>query len=233
MKPFQVFFKKSLIFLQYFLSTSTIHGLNHMSNKKHHYLEILVWSLLVIFSTYWVANLSGLAVMRYVDNPTVISMERDYFTWNTSFPTATICPSNKTSEVLLERYAGNNTALMTFLKNLAEANYDTFDKVIDYGGFKPDDYMKVLLGLQIDFKPMITCPEGVRCELERSITEMGICYSFNSQLAVYNSPEYRQSGSWKLMEEKDTLMVNPLDGDIFINVVNIPGGYDVIVYLKK
>jgi hypothetical protein len=32
---------------------------------------------------------------RYQENPTVISMERDYKAWNTSFPSITICPHNK------------------------------------------------------------------------------------------------------------------------------------------
>lgn len=232
--PFKTFLERVVSFQRFFLSTSTIHGLNHMSTKKRHYTETLLWFLLVLLSTYWVAKLSNQALMRYVDNPTVISMERDYFSWNTSFPTATICPTNKTNTTTLENYvkhsnAGNKTALKEFLVSLADAGYDSFGNVVDYAGVKPEDYMKLLLDLQIDFEPMVTCPEGVRCELEKSVTEMGVCYSFNSQLAVYNSPEYRDSNSWRLLEEKKALVVNPLDGDVFINVVNIPGGYDVVI----
>lgn len=173
--------------------------------------------------------------MRYVDTPTVISMERDYFSWNTTFPTATICPHNKTNTVRLERFvessnATNKTALREFLSGLAEAGYDSFDKVTFYDGIEAKDYMEVLMGLQIDFKPQITCPDvkdGMKCELQRTITEMGVCYSFNSQLAVYNSPEYRNEGTWKLLEGRETLEVNPLDGDIFVSIVNMSCGYDV------
>lgn len=233
MPTLKTLLERVVSFQRFFLSTSTIHGLNHISARKRHYSEALLWFLLVLLSTYWVAKLSNQALMRYVDNPTVISMERDYFSWNTSFPTATICPANKTNTTTLDNYvknshAANKTALKEFLVSLAGAGYDSFGNVVaDSTGIKPEEYMQVLLDLQIDFEPMVTCPDGVRCELEKSVTEMGVCYSFNSQLAVYNSPEYRAGNSWGLLQEKKALVVNPLDGDVFINVVNIPGGYDV------
>lgn len=205
-----------------------------MVTNKRHFLETLAWSLLVLVSAYWVGNLSSLALMRYVDNPTVISMERDYFSWNTTFPTATICPHNKTSNTSLDRYvetsnAKNKTALRLFLTSLANAGYNNFDKVTFNDEIRVEDYMEVLLALQIDFKPLITCPDDkdVKCELQNTVTEMGICYSFNSQLAVYNSPEYQRTKSWRLVEGTETLEVNPLDGDIFVSIVNMSCGYDV------
>lgn len=178
--------------------------------------------------------------MRYIDNPTVISIEHDYFSWNTSFPSATICPINKTGAIPLQGYAknaktiANKSELVVFLKNLAEADYDNFDKVVAYDGIKPEDYMKALLEVQMDFQPLITCPEGVECVLQKSVTEMGVCYSFNSQIAVYSSPEYWASKSWGLLKQPQELVVNPLDGDVLVNVVNIPGDYNVIrVVFKK
>jgi hypothetical protein len=37
---------------------------------------------------------------RYQNNPTVVSVERDYKAWNTSFPSVTLCPHKKYDETL-------------------------------------------------------------------------------------------------------------------------------------
>lgn len=123
--------------------------------------------------------------------------------------------------------AENKTALEAFLRSLAGADFDGFVGVEFYDGIKAEDYMEILLGLQVQFEPEVIC-EKVQCELQRSITEMGVCYSFNSQLAAYNSPEYREKGMWGFLAERETLEVNPLDGDIFTNIVNISSGSKVL-----
>lgn len=45
------------------------------------------------------------AWIRYQYFPTVISMERDYKNWNTSFPTAAVCPDEKLDEDKLRNLA--------------------------------------------------------------------------------------------------------------------------------
>lgn len=182
-------------FFHLFLSTSTIHGLNHTANRKRHVSERLFWCCLVFASVFWVCRLGRMALIRYLRNPTVISMERDRFSWNTTFPASTLCPKKKINDALLENYvsgaaAKNRTALRDFLIALSQATYGTFDKVPLYDEMPPENYIEVLSELQL-FSSNITCPDtrNVKCELQRSVTEMGICYSFNSQLAVYNSLE--------------------------------------------
>lgn len=71
---------------------------------------------------------------RYQENPTVISIERDRYSWNTSFPAATICPTYKMNSELVEDYVAesstrNKTLLREFIYTLANATYGTFDKV--------------------------------------------------------------------------------------------------------
>lgn len=43
-------------------------------------------------------------IERYNENPTVISMDRNMFFWNTSFPSLTICPHKKLNELKLNQY---------------------------------------------------------------------------------------------------------------------------------
>ena len=55
----------------------------------------LFWLVLVCLGILGAVELSLFNWRRYQDNPTVISLERDYKTWNTSFPSVTICPDVK------------------------------------------------------------------------------------------------------------------------------------------
>ncbi|KAK9730277.1 Amiloride-sensitive sodium channel [Popillia japonica] len=187
-------------------------------------------------SVYGALLLSSSTLLRYQENPTVISMERNRFAWNTSFPCATICPDAKISEVLLDEYitkssARNKTKLKEFLMSLAQATYSTFDKVVPYDDISSDDYLSILLQLQFEFSPTVSnsAVNARQYFLQKAITENGICYSFNSQLAVYNSPDYWRENNWKLVDKSPEFFINPLDGEVFANVVNMSTGF--LVYL--
>lgn len=104
------------------------------------------------------------------------------------------------NEAVLDQYvihstAKNKSALRKFLVTLSEATYETFDKVTDYDDIPGESYMSLLLDLQFDFRPTVSNSGNNKHAygITRTITEIGICYSFNSQLAVYNSPEYELS----------------------------------------
>lgn len=182
-------------FITLFLSVSTIHGFAHVTAEKRHPVEILIWLSLVGTGIYGACILSSVTWTRYQENPTVVSMERDRFAWNTSFPAATICPSFKVNDELLNNFLSkvevkNKTALGEFLISLAGAGYKTFDKVLPYFEIPSEQFMGILLQLQFDFTPSVSNSgiHGYKYFLEKTITEMGICYSFNSNLALYNSP---------------------------------------------
>lgn len=183
------------LFIKLFLGQSSIHGFYHLS-RRYHVVETIIWLALIASAIYGAAVLSTLTLHRYIENPTVISMERDRFSWNTTFPAATVCPTFKINQELLELYVKNSveknkTQLRLFLTTLAEAGYENFDKVVEYDGITEEQYMDILLDLKFEFKPYVT-NSGTNSrlyEFQRVVTEMGICYSFNSQLAVYNSPE--------------------------------------------
>lgn len=139
----------------------------------------------------------SITLSRYQKNPTVISMERDRFAFNTSFPSVTICPSNKVNEELLDRFLQNATHIQDkdlyrrFIKSLLEATYYNFEDVIEYPGVRGEDLLDLILKFQFYFQPTVSNSALNQKEynLQKTITEMGICYSFNSHLAIYNSPE--------------------------------------------
>lgn len=183
-------------FIKAFLSVSNIHGFNHLSEGKQHIIERLVWLLLICAAITGTIILSRLTLERYYENPTVISMERDRFSWNTSFPAATICPTHKLDETLLEEFINfsqepNKTLLKEFIVSLANANYKNFDEIVKYDGITNEQYLPLILDLQFKFQPEITISD-IQIQdfgFEQIISEMGICYTINSQLAKYNSPK--------------------------------------------
>ncbi|EFA12114.2 Pickpocket protein 11-like Protein [Tribolium castaneum] len=229
--------KMLIEFIKMFFAQSSIHGFPHMSARKRHPIELIIWIVIVGAAIYGAVVLSSITLRRYTENPTVISMERDRFSWNTTFPAATICPTYKINEPLLELYVQsstekNKTLLREFLVTLAGATYTNFDTVVEYEGIAEENYLDILLDLQFEFKPAVSNSGGndKMYTLQKIVSEMGICYSFNSKLAIYNSPDYWDEGNWDLVEGNETFYVNPLDGEVFANVMNMSTGFDIYVH---
>lgn len=80
---------------------------------------------------------------------------------------------------------------MEFITALAGATYRTFDQIPEFHEIKKEEYMSVVLKYAFKFEPSVSNSgaSGTGYRLERTITEMGVCYSFNSQLAVYSTLE--------------------------------------------
>lgn len=183
-------------FLIMVISISTIHGFNHITKKGYHPIERFIWIVLVTCAVYEVAEVSKVFLDRYRDNPTVISMERDRYSWNTSFPAATICPLNKVDEKFLDEYLKNSTEIKDkekyrkFVKTLLNATYENLDQLIEYGNFTGNDFVNIIKKFTFKFNPIISSTIfSDEYGLQMSLTDLGVCYSFNSQLAIYNSPE--------------------------------------------
>ncbi|RZC34463.1 pickpocket protein 11-like [Asbolus verrucosus] len=224
-------------FIKMFITQSSIHGLPHITAQKRHPVEIVIWVTLVTAAVYGAFVLSSMTLRRYIENPTVISVERDRFSWNTTFPAATICPSYKVNEELLEEFVTrsteeNKTLLREFLVTLASATYTNFETVVPYDGITEEQYLDILMDLQFVFKPTVSNSgnNNKNYSLQSIVSEMGLCYSFNSQLAIYNSPDYWDEGKWNLIEGEDIFSVNPLDGEVFANVMNMATGFDIYIH---
>lgn len=180
-----------------FCSVSSIQGLNHIVRKGRHPFERVIWAVLVVTAIYAAGYSSSITLSRYRENPTVISMERDRFAFNTSFPSATICPTTKVDEELLDSYLKNATDIKDkdlykkFIHSLLEATYNNLEDVVEYPGISGDSFINLIVKFQFKFGPVVSnsAPNQRDYKLQRTITEMGICYSFNSHLAVYSSPE--------------------------------------------
>ncbi|KPJ05427.1 Sodium channel protein Nach [Papilio xuthus] len=196
-----------------------------------------LWVSVVCLSLFGAMYLSHTTWMRYQSSPTVVSMERDMFAWNTTFPAITICIENKVDEGKLENYIRNSEVadksnLREFINALANASFQTFESLPRYRAVPADHYMRLILELAPDFKPDINIgAAGVTLGPVPTITEMGLCYSFNSKVAIYNSPTYRAADKWNLVKtENETFFIHPLDGEVFAQLINISASYRVYIH---
>lgn len=80
--------------------------IGHINFYCHFFFCRIIWLFIVGMALFGVVYLSLGTWQRYQINPTVISMERDRFGWNTSFPAATICPTIKINEEKLRNEIG-------------------------------------------------------------------------------------------------------------------------------
>lgn len=64
----------------------TVHGFIFLVKRATHIFERLVWLVCIGIGVYGIVSLGLNTWERYQTNPTVISMDRNKFEWNTSFP---------------------------------------------------------------------------------------------------------------------------------------------------
>ncbi|XP_050562212.1 pickpocket protein 28-like [Spodoptera frugiperda] len=224
-------------YLKLFLDTSSIHGLNHLVADKRHLFEIILWFTIILLSGFGSLYLSQMTWSRYQSSPTVVSMDRDMFAWNTTFPCVTVCPNNYIDTRKLEIFLRNSkeenkTRLENFIISLANASYRNFESIPVYPDISPDKYIQLLVNLSVLFKPSLTIGvSNVALSIVPTITEMGLCYAVNSRMAVYNSPEYRDANRWDIInDDTKSLFIHPLDGEVFAQVMNISTSYDVYIH---
>ncbi|XP_072939809.1 sodium channel protein Nach-like [Epargyreus clarus] len=220
-----------------FLETSSIHGLNHLVASRRHYFEVLIWLVIVISSLIGAVYLSWTTWMRYQSSPIVISMDRDMFAWNTTFPGVTICTEQKFDQekvdvIVRNSNVDNKEELEAFIKALTNATYRNFDLLPNYTGIPPESYLDILINVSSEFKPTLTIgASGISIVLMPTVTEMGLCVAINSQLAIYNSPEYIKANRKDVVESSNnTFFIHPLDGEVFATVYNLSDSYNVYIH---
>lgn len=76
----------------------SVHGFVFLVKRGTSLVERLIWLICICFGIFGIVKLGGDTWNRYQTNPTVISMDRNKFSWNTSFP------SCKTTEFGLKRF---------------------------------------------------------------------------------------------------------------------------------
>ncbi|KAF6200688.1 hypothetical protein GE061_005132 [Apolygus lucorum] len=224
-------------FIVLILETSSVHGFSHIAAKRRHPIENLFWFFMVLMGAYGAYFFAQSTLRRYSESPTVISLERNYKDWNTTFPSATICPSTKIqpdlSEAMISKWFGkvdNTSEIVEWLDALARANYENFDQLTIEDRIPSSMYLKVLTETAFKLSYVVSNSNSESGTMIQTMTERGICYTFNSVVAMYNNPEYWMNNDWAVNMSVNIFKGNPLEGDIFAQVMELNSGYTVNIH---
>lgn len=87
--------------------------------------------------------------------------------------------------------ATNKSLFKNFVTKLANVTFENIDELPmnNTFGIASHQYMDLLWNLSWIFHPEVSSGTGNKLHLQDTITELGICYSVNSRVAIYNSYE--------------------------------------------
>lgn len=135
---------------------------------------------------------------RHLFRPTVVSIDRDYMNWGTILPSLTLCEYEKLNETALAEYLSrneNSPELENFLRHLVNLSMFNLESLPNYPKIHPKNYLKLMNDLTNVYENrVISTAMNISVPLVRVVTEMGICWAFNSLQYPYTSPEYYISG---------------------------------------
>ncbi|CAH1395973.1 unnamed protein product [Nezara viridula] len=201
-----------------------------------------VWCVAVAMAIWGATKLSLQTWKRFQENPTVVSMERNYKEWNTSFPSVAVCPHSKYTEETLQNtvnnamfsYVKDKKGFKQFLIELSNVTYGHFDELsFDFKELNPRHYLKAVILSKYPFVYRVSNsnPEHYNVlDLNNFVSELGICYSYNSDSTYYNDPSYWDTNSWYNLGHFPVFQSSPLDGDIFAQLRNMNSGYQMFIY---
>uniref|UniRef100_A0A1A9W6T2 Uncharacterized protein n=1 Tax=Glossina brevipalpis TaxID=37001 RepID=A0A1A9W6T2_9MUSC len=240
-------FKKKFKFLHgiinyiiLYIENCSIHGLNFLIQKDLTLFERLFWLILVILSQYFCVYIAMSSVYIYQTKNTHVGIERDFYFWNTSLPSVTICPMNRIDDEKFDEYCDRNDivldrkkTLRDFLEQLANSTYINFKNLPEYASIyrtldklnvTPQQYMELIYNVTADMTHISVDLYRVRCihdnaniQVRQVLTEYGLCYLTNNYLnAKYTSHFfiYGQYPETNSLEEKKPIR-NVLTGSFF------------------
>ncbi|KAG8323118.1 hypothetical protein J6590_009763 [Homalodisca vitripennis] len=202
----------------------------------------ILWLGALIGGIYGFLTISLSTLTRYRYNPTVVSLERNYKDWNTTLPAATVCPESKFDEDNLNsvlekqlKHISDKEGAQEFLDTLAKLNYSTFNLLPNFPAILPTQYLEAVVNMRYNFEYTVSNSNIENEDLEEqelvlNVNEMGLCYSYNSQVAIYMNPASWKSGNYTHSSTSFSIVGNPLDGDIFTQVMNMDTAYTVYLH---
>lgn len=191
-EQFKVFFN----FLVTFFQKSNVHGIRFVFNKNLHPVERLLWLGFVLGTSFGAYSISSKQYERYVANPTVISLERDYRDWNGTLPAIFVCYHKRIDEsrakLFIKKKWGVDSSdnefsyFFDFVQAVVHVN-ESFSKFNSYVNDKRLEFVD-MLEISKEVHPIMNSvvssfDSTAEFTLNEIITEKGICYSVNSLLS--------------------------------------------------
>ncbi|XP_062550041.1 pickpocket protein 28-like isoform X2 [Armigeres subalbatus] len=229
-------------FLQIIISRSSLHGAFHITTTRNTVLEKYLWGFIMLMAILYSIFLMASFWIRYLTNPTLISLDRNYHEWNTTFPSLTVCFHDRLNttarDIVIHRLKPENaTKFEMFLDLLAETDITNIKQLQEYDEYSHMDINSIVNEIVNHVNNPVTLSNEEESTMHRVITELGICYSFNSAITKYLSVGANGNNliSEKLIEisimERDTTAsLNNLSSNANIYY---HGPFEVPTFLKQ
>lgn len=197
--PIRTVFSEIKVFFSFLAKAgkeSNIHGLKYIFSSNIHPVERILWVLVFFASCYAAYSISSQQYNRYVANPTVISLERDYRDWNGTLPAVSVCYHKRIDEARAEalikrlwsceKHDDEYSYFMDFIKAVVNVN-ESYTKFNRFANDRRLEFVN-MLNIVKDVHPTINSvissfDTNAEFAMREIITEKGICYSINSVIS--------------------------------------------------
>ncbi|XP_072380240.1 sodium channel protein Nach-like [Diabrotica undecimpunctata] len=191
-----------------------------------HLVERLFWLLIVGTSAAGAIALTISNWTRFVANPTVISIEKDYRNWQNHIPAVTGCFNNKVDLQKAEKYIYKTWKIkpsdpkfdyylefVTSVTNATYINFHNFEKFRNDATLTEVDMAQLALNVH----PTIT---GLLLTVDKSrefkwnliLTELGICFTFFAKFAKLLSIKNKENSTESDKVDDTLLFCHYLNG---------------------
>ena len=174
---------------------SSIHGFSYVVNQDLLFIEQIFWILSILFCIYGTYTAFAGQLMRYEENPTVLSLEilsQGIF----DRPAFTVCSNfsnEETASKIVKKYwnMSNDSEkypeYLDFVKYISRANYRNlkeFKKFANNPDFQEVDLLQIALEMKLELPLSSSTFTNV-------ITELGICQS-STTLYRFQNPYFKE-----------------------------------------
>ena len=93
-----------LYYFKLYLESCCAHGYVYLVRDGLTLLERLFWLILLSISHYVCFYIAWQSIMRFTEKNSYVGLERNYFDWNTTLPSVTICPMERLNHQKFDDY---------------------------------------------------------------------------------------------------------------------------------
>uniref|UniRef100_A0A1B0ETT1 Sodium channel protein Nach n=1 Tax=Glossina morsitans morsitans TaxID=37546 RepID=A0A1B0ETT1_GLOMM len=243
-----------------YIENCSIHGLHFLTKGGLTLFERLFWLILVILSQYFCVYIAMSSVYIYQTKNTHVGIERDFYFWNTSLPSVTICPMKRIDDEKFDEFCDHNDivldrkkTLRDFLEQLANSTYINFKYLPDYGSIyrtldklnvKPQQYMELIYNVTADMTRNPIDMYRARCihdnaniQVRQVLTEYGLCYLTNNYLGQKYTSSFLIYGQYPDVNPfegkkpfRKILSGSFFDKDVSYTFIGFPESIDLFVH---
>ncbi|CAH0698422.1 unnamed protein product [Spodoptera exigua] len=173
-----------------FCNETSMHGFIHIAAPRRHWFERLLWIVATALCVWGALDVALGQLQRYNESPTVVTMEKDFRSWEFNLPAQTLCfknrVDNKKLPVVVKKYFGTDPSddqyqfYVRLVKAIANSDILHLEGFQEFGDMETSVDM---FGVAVDVMPdnviKTKSSDGVAYTWIPVMTEAGVCHTTN------------------------------------------------------